>query len=136
MPLPDGTPSPLELWAEARGHHGRYRDLMRQHGHLDPEPIRPESLPCSRPAAAEVLPPGQLAALDQARAEARDDLDNCRVAFIASARRTGEDVAVSTFVEGLIAEESWTPIALASMVVEALALLTQPANNTERRARL
>jgi hypothetical protein len=51
MPMPDGTPSPYELWVEAKEDPVRYRQLMRDHGLLIPlDPgEKPEPLPCGWP---------------------------------------------------------------------------------------
>jgi hypothetical protein len=51
MPMSDGTPSPMELWAEAKGDRSRYRQLLIDHGLLIP--LKPgekaEPLPCGWP---------------------------------------------------------------------------------------
>jgi len=69
------------------------------------------------------LSPAQVALLDEARAEARDDLNNCLDAFREQFDSHGEDWAVTWFVQGLLDEASWDRLNLVTALGEAVARL-------------
>lgn len=78
----------------------------------------------------------RLAQLDQARSEARDDLDRLLTHFDAERAAAGEPAAVAEVVQGLIDEPMWDRMLMASVLGEALArLVDQPTATREATTR-
>lgn len=80
---------------------------------------------------AEPLAPARVAALDQTRAAARDDLNDLRVAFVAITHRFDETRAVETLAQGILDDPDWDRWSLAWALTEALALLSKPTTPEE-----
>jgi len=68
----------------------------------------------------------ELALLDQARSEARDDLNRLADAFQARRKVGGEDWALAWLVQGLIDGQSWSRLNLATVLGEAITRLPDP----------
>lgn len=72
---------------------------------------------------------GDLALMDQARAEARDDLAKLQAAFAGKASpRDGGAAAVTWLVQAILDSPSWGRLELASVLGEAVVLLESLAS--------